>query len=865
MSPGSPGRARQRRPPSIPETVVTRPRLNELITTGAAQGIVAISAPIGFGATTAVAQAFAGRGDIAWVSLTALEADPQIFATQVLTAVHDPRSPAPPTVESSPLELIAAALDDMDDMGVEALILDGLNARLHSPALDLVRYLGAHLPDSSGLVLTTHDRPSTLPLPALSGRLTVIAEEDLALRPDEAVQVVLETCPQVSSATVDALVLAADGWVAPCREAAQFAVRRPTENPAAWLRTEGAAAVTQAALHTTTKVGAQLLTDTAFLEELDSSLCAAVLDDPQRSTHLLDAHLYGSLLSSAVQISTPGGPEMQVWVRHPLLTSGLRARAFGRDLSTAHRRAADWYRAAGHFDRTMEHLVSAGDFDTAGDYLKAHEDTLYESGDATRAASWYSVLPAETWGRRGWHLLRSAWGRAISGDVRGAEVGLEQLLGHLASSPALHPEEAVLHGEAALVSAYVASMRGDPDAVIVRSTRAIDLITEDSPPNSIQLAPILLAKGLLMRGDSDEARTQLERLATRSFPSDLLREGTLGGLRARSQLVDGRVNLARQTARRAHEWLVSQHLAEADVAQFSLSTIALAVDIESGSPLRAEGHFDGIIDTSLAQGRIADAIDALYWRARGLTATGDLGGALASIGQARGLLFESSPGSSLSRVLDMQEAFVRHLAGDAVRAERLIQGLPRSDDRMLLWARVTLRRQGSRALRMLADTQPTTPRRQLEQQVLLAQSALTRSSRLAEGHLIKVADIAETHGMGLALLGSSRQLLDIAILVGTRTGHDTLVALAEGASQNFASGAVRRTPVDEAADATPLSPGEIQLLAFLPHRGGNAEIAERLGVSINTVKTRLSRLYRKLGATKRDEAVAIARSRGLLP
>ena len=62
-----------------------------------------------------------------------------------------------------------------------------------------------------------------------------------------------------------------------------------------------------------------------------------------------------------------------------------------------------------------------------------------------------------------------------------------------------------------------------------------------------------------------------------------------------------------------------------------------------------------------------------------------------------------------------------------------------------------------------------------------------------------------------------------------------------------------------------LTRGDLQLLGMLPHRATNAQIAEQLGVSVNTVKTRLRRLYAKLGAHDRDEAVARARAAGLLP
>lgn len=62
-----------------------------------------------------------------------------------------------------------------------------------------------------------------------------------------------------------------------------------------------------------------------------------------------------------------------------------------------------------------------------------------------------------------------------------------------------------------------------------------------------------------------------------------------------------------------------------------------------------------------------------------------------------------------------------------------------------------------------------------------------------------------------------------------------------------------------------LSPREIEVLAALAQGESNKEIARRLGVSPNTVKTHLSRLFAKLDAGNRTAAIARARQLGLLP
>ncbi|HTU16038.1 MAG TPA: LuxR C-terminal-related transcriptional regulator [Solirubrobacterales bacterium] len=62
----------------------------------------------------------------------------------------------------------------------------------------------------------------------------------------------------------------------------------------------------------------------------------------------------------------------------------------------------------------------------------------------------------------------------------------------------------------------------------------------------------------------------------------------------------------------------------------------------------------------------------------------------------------------------------------------------------------------------------------------------------------------------------------------------------------------------------PLSKAELRILPLLEHGSSRAAIAEELFLSVNTVKTHMRSIYRKLGAGSREDAVARARMAGLL-
>ena len=58
---------------------------------------------------------------------------------------------------------------------------------------------------------------------------------------------------------------------------------------------------------------------------------------------------------------------------------------------------------------------------------------------------------------------------------------------------------------------------------------------------------------------------------------------------------------------------------------------------------------------------------------------------------------------------------------------------------------------------------------------------------------------------------------------------------------------------------------ELEILELIASGMSNREIAEKLFVSENTVKTHSSRLFDKLGAKRRTQAVQIGKEIGLLP
>jgi LuxR family maltose regulon positive regulatory protein len=108
---------------------------------------------------------------------------------------------------------------------------------------------------------------------------------------------------------------------------------------------------------------------------------------------------------------------------------------------------------------------------------------------------------------------------------------------------------------------------------------------------------------------------------------------------------------------------------------------------------------------------------------------------------------------------------------------------------------------------------------------------------------------------------AARALVDQAReLVEQSTDPGMLPTLLEQTEE--ALGSRPRRPMQA---ATPLTERELAVLRLLPTRLSAREIGRELNVSVNTVRSQVQAIYRKLGISSRAEAVTRARQLGLLP
>ena len=146
----------------------------------------------------------------------------------------------------------------------------------------------------------------------------------------------------------------------------------------------------------------------------------------------------------------------------------------------------------------------------------------------------------------------------------------------------------------------------------------------------------------------------------------------------------------------------------------------------------------------------------------------------------------------------------------------------------------------------------------------LAQQALGEEAAAADG-LARALYLAEPEGyirifvdMGPAMAS----LLKQAATRGVAPAYTSqlLAAFGEEHLHGVASYAPQMQPLVE-----PLTERELEVLQLLAEELSNAEIGQRLFISLPTVKSHTRNIYGKLGVHSRKQAVAQARALGILP
>ena len=197
---------------------------------------------------------------------------------------------------------------------------------------------------------------------------------------------------------------------------------------------------------------------------------------------------------------------------------------------------------------------------------------------------------------------------------------------------------------------------------------------------------------------------------------------------------------------------------------------------------------------------------------------------------------------------------------EVATAARLVSALPPSTSTSLLTVRVRLA-EGERAeaAGLLDDLVITNRRERLERSLLVARALLDRPEAATKA-LEEALEIALPVGFHRSIVSEGPEVLALldAITAGGTMGDYVarLLSASRGAAPPI------NVPTQDLVD--PLSERELTVLRQLASAQDSREIANTMYLSVNTVRTHVKAIYRKLDVSSRADAVARGRDLSLL-
>ncbi|MET8351810.1 MULTISPECIES: LuxR C-terminal-related transcriptional regulator [unclassified Micromonospora] len=911
-----------------PEPVVARPRLLRRLDEGSAGPVTLVSAPAGWGKTTLLASwvrlaggAEDGPGP-AWVSVEAGDDGDRLWAylAAALRAATGPADdgPAAPVPDRPPrpdqLELLAAALAGLERPVL--LVLDDLHRVADPAALTGLEFLLRHAEQRLHVVVGARaGLPLALHRLRLAGELTEIGPDELAFTDDEVADLLTAHGAPLPAAALRRLRERTGGWPAALRIVALALRGQP--DPERWVRQFGgdqpeiAGYLQEEVLAAIDPADRDLLRRTALAETVCADLAGALTGRADAGRALADLAGAGGLLHRE-----EGRPP---WYRcDPLLADLLRAelaRLPADELRELHARAADWYAGDGRPVDGLRHALAAGRWDRAGDLFVAHwpELTRYDVDPVTGPAP--PSPPPEVVRADPEVALACAAERAYAGDLPAATGHLRAAAGYADGLPV--PRRDRFLRLATALELTLARLAGDPAEVRAAAARLLRTRPAGAVPTGVPSASRsggsnaapnhALAPGTGSAAEDADLRAftgtalGLVELAAGALPDARFvraRAAAREAGRPRTELVGasrsalllamrGDLRAAEQAARDAlgmppsRGWscrldcayahlalaVVALHRDQPEEAAANLALAAPATGPAGSFGADSGGDWSAEPPTEPVAAAVAALCRAYLHRDAGDPAAGQR-----LLVRARESLTEPPAAAELANLLRAAEAELRAERGDLETARDLLAGVaddPADPALAVTLARVELRSGDIGAAgRALPDWQaPPAATWPLPVRLDAGLLGAVLAERGGDGRragriLEQVLDLAGPQGCRRVFTRAEPPVRDLlAAHLDAGTAHFSLVSdLVRGAEQITA-----RPPAESAGSLDePLTERELTILRYLQSILSNVEIAGELSLSVNTVKTHVRNIYRKLDATRRREAVRRARELRLI-
>jgi LuxR family maltose regulon positive regulatory protein len=833
--------------------LISRPRLVEKLNAAFLRKLTLISAPAGFGKTTLVSDWLSEcQHPVLWLSLDKDDSDPKRFLLYFITALQKASEKIGATsfgmlqhLNALPSEALSTTLVNEIATVREpfVLVLDDFHF-VDSKAVDeTLTFLFDHLPPQMHLLITTREDPS-LPLARLrvKGQLNEIRAADLRFTHAEAADFLNRFLgSELSEENIAALEERTEGWIAGLQLAALSL--QGNQNPEAFIQSFTGSHhfvldyLIEEVLEQQAEDVQTFLLSTSILERFNASLCDALLPDSSVSGQEALAHLENANL-----FLVPLDHERRWYRYHKLFADLLQQRLLQEniDIVLLHAHASQWYEENGFDREAFEHAVAANDVERAHHLLRSGDVPLHFRGAMQPVLSWLASLPAATMDAKPALWVTYASVLTIAGKPL-AETQKVLLSAENAIQPLpANAENKDLLGQLATIRAMLGIPLNQIDETIAEAEKALALLGENNLADRTTAA-WALGYAYQLQGKFESAvRAHRNALETSQKSGNLMI--SIATLISLGQIAEQEYDL--QAAENHYTQVLAlagePPLPPAGEAYLGLARIyyewnqldAALENAEKSLPLALQmDNVDTPLNGELVLAKIQFA------RQKADVAT-------AHLRNAEDFAEREYLAHKKGDVVDAKVALLV-AQGDLENAANLAQtGSPFSR------AKVALAQGDASAALALPDTETKLA------PMLLKIGALYKLGEKDEALALLNAMLKQTSKGGLL-----RSYVDS----GTDLANLLPDAYVDGvylAALKQAFGAA--PPLTTGGLIDPLSERELEILQLIAQGLSNREIAARLYLALDTVKGHNRKLFNKLQVQRRTEAVARARTLGLL-
>ena len=531
--------------PRSSRDLVPRPRLMESLDSALQGKLTIVSAPAGYGKTTALASwidhSQIGTG---WLSLDEADNDLARFLTYLIAALqrldagigldvqaalNESQSAPVETLLSRLVNEIEAAISE-ERLGSQfILVLDDYHLIKSQPVHDALNFLLDHLPSGMHLVVAGRsDPPVPISRLRVQGQLTEIRTPELRFTKNEAAAFLNDLMGLgLSSEDIVALEERTEGWIASLQLAALSMHGRPNKQEFISAFSGSHRYVidylVDEVLSRQTQEVQVFLRRTSILDRFCASLCDKALGDRGRGigeretiTDFTSINSYPSDASSRQIIDyleranlflVPLDDERRWYRYHHLFANFLEQRLYEREsnrIPELHQRASQWYEDEGLVDEAIQHALISDDMERATRLVDQVAADLVVRRESNKLLKLINQLPQDQCQDYPMLCIWHAWALLFLGHLH----AVEPVLGHAEAHQSKMPD-GLIPGYVTTVRAYLANQMGDFLKAIALSEQALELMS-DAPPERITLifrgaAVIWLGVNHRLLGNLDKA------------------------------------------------------------------------------------------------------------------------------------------------------------------------------------------------------------------------------------------------------------------------------------------------------------------------------------------------------------------------